>query len=332
MPLPDTACKVINGENGYVRDNASWIIGRVVRDYESWMDREVRELIPKLLDQKWKENKQRKDKKIPGSGANVPRPTQAGLCVSFYRADLATKGTSGQDAVYYIGFVTAGFQLGIAAIPCGIFGDWSILLVTAVGIALAFTTGSLSQWRKEKWACRSGSNKTVVLTRGNGAQHAIVVRSDDKGLDLEDLSAGPANVDVSASLATRIVMITLALLWILLLVSASGIKNNTWFLLAVGGFGILQNICVAGWPRNPAAFGIPLTYEGVISDTKVMGTLLQVAALEKAEGSLLEEAKRALDGPALALSMRDTFFPGKLNPDEIAIWAVIEEKVASKKQ
>merc|ERR1712093_866825 len=38
MPLPDCACKVINGRTGYVRDNSSWIIGRIVRDFESWMD------------------------------------------------------------------------------------------------------------------------------------------------------------------------------------------------------------------------------------------------------------------------------------------------------
>jgi hypothetical protein len=42
MPLPDNACKVINAKSGYVRDNASWILGRVLRDYRSWIDREVR--------------------------------------------------------------------------------------------------------------------------------------------------------------------------------------------------------------------------------------------------------------------------------------------------
>lgn len=327
MLLPDTACKLINGKNGYIRDNISWILGQVVRDYEIWMNREVRKLVPKLLDQKWKENKEEKNKMIPGSEANMPRPTRAGLCVSFYLADHATKNTSGKDVVYYSGFGIAIFQLGIAAIPCGIFGDWSILLLTAVGIALAFTTGSLSQWRREKWACRSTSNKTIVLTRGNGSQHAIVVRSDGRGLDLEHLSTGPATVDVSASHTTRLTIGILALLWILLLVSASGINNNIWFLMAVGGVGMSQNIFVAAWPRNPAAFGMPLTYKGVIGHTKVMDTLFQVAALSEVEEALSEEAKRALDGPALALSMRDTFFPGKIYPNESTEWDAIVKRV-----
>jgi hypothetical protein len=39
MPLADCACKVINGRTGYIRDNSSWIIGRVGRDFESWMDK-----------------------------------------------------------------------------------------------------------------------------------------------------------------------------------------------------------------------------------------------------------------------------------------------------
>jgi hypothetical protein len=304
MPLPDNACKVINAKSGYVRDNASWILGRVLRDYGSWMDGEVRQHLDTMLERKWRQQQDAAEAEKAGSGTSVIRPYQVGLCVSVYRAAPARPGSPGYDAVYYSGFGIAFLQLGIAAIPCGIFGDWSILLVTATGIALAFTTGSLNQWRKEKWACRRASKKTVVLTRGNGAQHAIVVRGDGVGFDLEDLAAGTVNVDVSASNLTRITVITLALLWILLLVSAAGIKSNTWFLLGVGGIGILQNVFVAGWRRTPAAFGMPLIYETVIGETGVMATLFAV-----------EERY-----PGVGLSMRDTFFPGKLRPDEVTRW------------
>ena len=71
-------------------------------------------------------------------------------------------------------------------------------------------------------------------------------------------------------------VIALAILWILLLVSASGIKSNTWFLLAVGGIGIVQNIFVAGKPRERKAFGVPLVFEKVIVETKVMKALYAV--------------------------------------------------------
>jgi hypothetical protein len=74
-----------------------------------------------------------------------------------------------------------------------------------------------------KWACRKSADKTVVLTRGNRAQYAIV---NGKGLDLEDLAAGLTNVDVSASLFTRIATGLLALLWILLLIQRAGAREG----------------------------------------------------------------------------------------------------------
>ncbi|KAK9427359.1 hypothetical protein V1505DRAFT_388864 [Lipomyces doorenjongii] len=296
MPLPDCACKVINGRTGYVRDNSSWIIGRIVRDFESWMDGgrrngPIRTHLCEMLDQRWEKDKTVMEKKEPGSGRYVARPSQAGLCVSLYKADRARPGYPGYDFAYFIGFATSVLQLGIAAIPCGIFGDWGILLVTASGMVLSFATGSLSQWSKEKWACRRNSEKTVVLTRGNGSQHAIVVMGDGKGLDLEDLAAGPTNW-------------SFFLPRILLLITAAGIRQNTWFLLSIGGIGILRNIFVAGWRRFPEAFGVPLTPAGVIGKPKVMDTLF---AIERAY-------------PGLEKSMLDTFFPGNLRPDEQQKW------------
>ena len=325
MPLPDCDCKVINGKNGYVRDNSSWIIGRILRDFEWWMDahdrdsarerkagkRPIYECLDGILSQKWRIEQEKSEKEIPGSGASIPKPSQAGLCISIYKAGDAHPGHPGYDKLYFTGFVTAIIQLGIAAIPCGIFGDWGILMITASGIILSLAVGSLSQWKKEKWACRTrNSKKTVVLTRGNGSQHAIVVMGDGKGLDLEDLAAGPTNVNVSSSYSTRIGILSLAVMWILLLITASAIGENTWFLLAVGGIGILQNIFVAGSERRPEAFGIPLKFERVIGKSKVMDTLFEV-----------EEAY-----PKLGRSMLDTFFPGKLRPNEEQRWQELEDR------
>lgn len=313
MPPADCACKVINGRNGYIRDNSSWIIGRIVRDFESWMDKgerdgPIRTHLRGMLNQRWEKDKLAAEKKEPGSGKGVARPSHAGLCVSIYKADKAKPGYPGYDLVYFIGFATTLVQLGIAAIPCGVFGDWSILLVTVVGILLSIATGSISQWSKEKWACRRDSHKTVILTRGNGSQHVIVIIGNGKGFDFEDLAAGPTNVDVSASYTTRIAVTLFAILWILLLITAAGIKQNTWFLLAIGGVGILQNIFVAGWRRFPEAFGVPLTFDNVIGKPQVMATLFAV-----------EEAY-----PRVGRSMLDTFFPGKLRPEEEKKWEDFE--------
>lgn len=305
MPLPDCSCKVINGKSGYVRDNTSWIIGRIVRDFESWKDDKVKEHLDRLIEKRWKFEQEKAEKEQTGSGQTIKKPSQAGLCVSIYNAEQAVKGYPGYDVVYWIGFVSTIIQLGIAAIPCGIFGDWGIFLVTIAGILLSFATGSLPQWAEEKWACRDKSTKNVILTRGNGSQHAIVILGGGKGLDLEDLAAGQTNVDVSASWFTRISVIVLAALWILLLITAAGIKQNSWFLLAVGGVGILQNIFVAGWRRFPKAYGIPLTFVEIIGENKVMDTLFAVEDKYHHIGA----------------SMKDTFFPGgKLWPEEEKKW------------
>lgn len=314
MPLPDCACKVINGNSGYVRDNNSWIIGRIVRDFEGWMGGPVKAHIDEMILNRWNLEKALAEKNEPGSGARVREPSQAGLCVAVYRAGRAVKGYPGYDLVYWIGFATTVFQLGIAAIPCGISGDWGILLVTVVGILLSFATGGLPQWSEEKWACRENSEKNVILTRGNGSQHAIVVLGEGKGLDLEDLAAGQTNVDVSASWSTRIWVTVLAAMWILLLITAAGFRRNTWFLLAIGGVGILQNIFVAGWRRFPEAYGIPLSLVEVIGCPKVMDTLFAV------------EEKY----PHIGASMKGTFFPGKLWPKEVERWEALEKEAKVK--
>jgi hypothetical protein len=75
-------------------------------------------------------------------------------------------------------------QMGIAAVPCGLYNDWGIILVTAVGTLLALVTGMLLQWHFEKWAFRRKTEKVVILTLGNGTRHVMVIIGADKGLIL----------------------------------------------------------------------------------------------------------------------------------------------------
>jgi hypothetical protein len=306
MPVSDCPCKVINGKTGYVRENSSWIIGRIVRDFDFWMKKpdkggsDIQNRLDELLDSKRYTERQNSN----SGGFDIPRPTKVGLCISVYDAGEGTKKPQQHELLDYTGIITAIFQLGIAAIPCGIFGDWSILLVTAIGSLLAYGTGRLPQWAKEKWACRDRSTKTIILTKGNGSQHAIVVIGNGKGLDLEDLAAGPLDPARLRSTMTRVFILGLGVLWVLLLVAAAGIKSNTWFLLAVGGLGMLENLFVAGKARAPEAFGIPLKFKQVIAEPKVMKALW---ALEESH-------------PRAGRSMLGTFFPGKLRPEETEKW------------
>lgn len=166
------------------------------------------------------------------------------VCVSVFDAAPARHGYAGYDLLCYM----AVLQLGISAIPLGIWGDWGILLVTDWD---SITTASLPQWQQEKWSCRRNSSKSIILTRGNGSQHAIVVVGTGQGLDLEDLASGPMDIDVSRASAMTPILMALSTLWIVLLIVAAGLQQNTWFLIATGGLGMFENILVAGWPRQP---------------------------------------------------------------------------------
>ena len=296
MPAPDCPCIVINGQTGYVRDNRSWIISRMVRDYETWMHRDTRDQLEKIITEKWNNQKRGKS---PGK-PDPPRPTQASLCVSIYKSGEALPGHPGKDAIYYFGLMTGVVQLGIAAIPCGIHGNWGIVVITASGILLSLAMGSLGQWKREKWACCSKTQKLVILTTGNGSQHAIVVLWEGRGLDLEDLAGGRAITDSLTTTVTKVAVILLTLLWIALLITASALNQDTWYLLAVGSIGMLQNILAAVVSRTPEQFGIPLSFQTVICRRKAMGTLFEVETNYHGVGR----------------SMLVVFFPGKLRPQE----------------
>jgi hypothetical protein len=145
----------------------------------------------------------------------------------------------------------------------------------------------------------------MILTKGNSSQHTVVIIRDNKGLDIEDLATGPNAMDVSTSFSgTKIALLILAFLWVSLLVVAAGVKQHSWFLLAIRGIRILENIFVAGSPRHPAAFGMPLNFENVIGEAKVMNTLFAV-----------EQAY-----PRVGRSILDTFFLGKLRAKERERW------------
>lgn len=263
----------------------------------------------KILRDKWKE--------LKSLDEAAEEPTRAGLVVTIYEPSATPKaGLAKRDLFFWSGLFIMLLQLGIAAIPCGLFGDWGILMITACGNVLAIVTGVLPQWKKEKWACRPKSKYSYILTRGNGAQHAIVILGNGHGLNLEDLASGQSNVESSTNTLTRAVLLALSIFWVLLLIAAAGLKENTWFLLAIGGIGIVQNVFVAGRSMKPENYGIHLDYVEVFGETKVMDTLLGV------------EKKY----PGIGRSMRDEFFPGKLPLGGVRAWEQIEQSTESDPQ
>ena len=283
---PDCSTLVFSTKFGHPRVNQSWILGRLVRDFEAyWMPDSVEEKLNAML----KQADRRK----------------AGLCISVFEASPSSAGAGVpiRDIYWFSGYAVALLQLAIAAVPWIVWGEWEIFVITAGGTILAFTTGSLPRWRAERWHCRRNSKKTFVLTRGNGSQHAIVVLGGGRGLDLEDLAtsseaAGPLG-------PTRVALLGLAALWVALLVTVSGVRNHTWFLIAVGALGMIHTIVIAGVPRRPDWFGIPLRFRQVFAERKVMD------ALKAAE----------IKYPGLGRAMLSTFFPGGTRQEDDSWWS-----------
>ncbi|KAK6542409.1 hypothetical protein TWF694_006364 [Orbilia ellipsospora] len=237
MPDPDTPIIVVNTANGYVRDNNSWVLGRFLRDYEIELERKLPSLWPDPA-----------PVNSDGKARNVS-----------LRIDILEVSSSidppAVDMTWWIGWVVIVVQLGISVIPWGLWGDWAIFMVTAAGTLFSLLSSSLPQWISEKWAWRRlWKPKTLVLTRGNGNQYAIVVVSRPGDPDIEALASARAE----ARSGTRPLFLVLTFMWMCLLITVSGIQNNRWFLIAVGGIGMLQNMWAASCVRHSSTLGLHL--------------------------------------------------------------------------
>jgi hypothetical protein len=198
MPPTDCPSVVINSQDGYVRDNQSWVLGRLLRDFE--------------------------------------KPCERGLRVVVFKALPRTEPPP-PDWIWYLGAATIVLQLGIAVVPYALYGDWGILLITLCGTALAFCHGALPQWRLEKWKGRKNPKKIVSITRGNGSENVMVVLGNRNGIDLEDLAGArvpelPHTRIFAAILATAwlVLLITVAGYkidsWYLLGIGLVGMAQN----------------------------------------------------------------------------------------------------------
>ena len=285
MPSPPAPSSIVfSTQYGHPRANESWILNRILRDYEKlWMPVQAKEKFQNML--------------------RTAKASKAGLCISVFKASNdGTAGLPKRDLYWFSGYVVALVQLGIAAVPWGTSGEWEIFLLTVVGTGLAFITGSLPQWRKERWACRRNSKKTFVLSRGNGAQHALVIQGVGRGLDLEDLAT--TSEKNGSTWRTNWIFAALAACWTVLLLAVSGIQSQSWILVAIGSIGMTHTVVVAGAPRHPAWFGIHLDYCDVFAERRVLATL--------------QSAEQAF--PGLGRSMLSTFFPGGLREEDMRWW------------
>ncbi|KAI0738281.1 hypothetical protein C8Q80DRAFT_1076112, partial [Daedaleopsis nitida] len=272
LPQPDCPTYVVNAKTGYTRENASWVLGRLLRDNEA--------------------------RKLKGGS----------LTIAFFHTDhTRPAGVPSRDWVYWSGVLVILMQLAIAVIPGPLHGNWVVLIVTAGGTLLALVGSGLGQWRDEKYAARpvnpTTGREVVVLTRGNGSTFAMVVISDRAGIRLEDLAGGRDKRRLITSVMTG----TLFLLWIVLLLTVEGLEMDAWYLLAVGGLGMLQNVLAAGATRSSDALGFHFQErlkDDVVKEKKVMQTLMRAEEREAGVG----------------LALLPLYFPGELWPEEQEFW------------
>lgn len=236
---PDVSSKIINCETGYSRINQSWLLGRLLRDYEMGIERDPG----------------------PEHKAIAVNGKWTSLRIDIFDVEDSEKPTI--DWVWGLGWLTIAAQLGISIVPWVKWDDWGIFLITASGTAFALATGSLRQWNAEKWAGRrlnkpgSGKNKSkaVFLTRGNGHKCVMMLHSSGTTWDLEALATATSE----SKCETPWLLGALVFLWTCLLIAVSGLKAHTWFLIGIGVLGMIQNIFAGAVKRDFGTFNLKLT-------------------------------------------------------------------------
>ncbi|KAH8825768.1 hypothetical protein DL96DRAFT_122838 [Flagelloscypha sp. PMI_526] len=296
LPSPDHPCSVIHVKTGNSRVNEHWMIGRILRDFETlW--------IPK--------NHQHIVKTLHLSAGRA----KAGLCLSVLQATKTHNAyMRRRDFWWWSGYGVAILQLIISIVPWGLKKNWSVFAITVAGTALAFIRSSLPHWTEELLKARIerfNSNHTFILTRGGGwAQYAVLLLGASHGLSYWNSSVPRADPFFAPSQLlkpsiTSAVFLSLAVLWSILLITSAGITDHRWYLLAVGVVGMVHTFIIAAVPRSAQHYGLHVEEKCCLVDKKVM------RVLEKAEYIY----------PGVGRSLLPVYFPGLLRQDERTFWS-----------
>jgi hypothetical protein len=310
LPPPDYPVKVFNLETAYMRENKNWILGRILRDNEAFMNKR---------------------------GAL----NGAAFRISIYKAeDRSKKRRLFTSEIIWLAVTLT--QLGVAAIPLGVDREWGVFLITFSGIVASIVAGGSPQWSIEKLPLKRLSSKYIAMTSGNGSREVMIVYGNGVALDLEELAAGESprsdrvweasrlfSARVKGKIGethkngneyrrafmydglpvglwmTRIACFCQTIFWIALLITVAGIKSHSWYIVFVGSLGMLQNAILAAVARSPDRRGLPLTLVDTIIAQRTMDGLMDLEMTVTGAGQVL----------------LDEFFPGSLTEEEIAWWS-----------
>lgn len=156
---------------------------------------------------------------------------------------------------------------------------------------LALLVGTLLQWRSEKWAAyRKNTMKKLIVTGENGTSHVMAILGNGKGMDLEDLGAAetprmkhrgePPKAWILAGVRVLFRMTQFAIhaccLGVVFLITLLGLKENAWYVLAIGRLGMVQNVVIARASHVMGTTGIHLEETETFEQTRVMDALVDV--------------------------------------------------------
>jgi hypothetical protein len=221
--MPDTDVSnamVIGVQSGHIRTTKSWILGKLLRVLNDGVDADMNAEQPHVPP----------DAQLSKSSvAETGRPWEALRISVFETVDdpVCKHGVPSRDWFWFSGFAVILLQLAIAIVPISLYQEWGTLFITIYGNTLALLEGSLPQWKEEKWSCPKSGGSTIILAQGNGTRHAILILGKKgAGLDLEILAVGTRTAPPSR--LTRFAVAILTVNWVVLLVTAAGLRLNTW--------------------------------------------------------------------------------------------------------
>ncbi|KAK8038598.1 hypothetical protein PG993_007009 [Apiospora rasikravindrae] len=236
-----------------------------------------------------------------------------GVCVVDDSKVSYRKVKSKRDWLWWSFTLGLVIQLGLAIIPMLPTAgrpqpNFYILLITVIGTLLSFLMATQRGTRQEKFGLRTGkpevgSRGVFALTKGNGHNIALIIlpnvfpEDDAEQTHLPYLDS-MATSNYHQSMYSRLATGGWAVLWIILLLMVGGAQADSWYLLGVGGVGMVHTSLIASLPRSAENHGIPLMYlkEGwTVTGSKKMEALLRLEELIPGAGFMLR--REFFNGP-----------------------------------
>ncbi|KAI1160080.1 hypothetical protein F5B18DRAFT_634368 [Nemania serpens] len=318
LPPPDYAVKVFNLKSDNCRDNRNWVIGRIFRDIEAYMSREEPMPYSGIRISVWEatENPNRHTKH------SYSKIHILGLVITVLQLVIASiplilYGDWGVLLVTATGTLLAIIMGGLPQwraekLPNrqhskAIFGLRSgngskdIVIIIGGGhcldleeLCLQETPRNEKPW--EKFAHEAPGLFTKPKKRLTSP--LLFYRTGTQRMNVRVICGLPTGFWV-----TLCICVVQSFAWLVILIAAAALAENTWFLILVEAIGMVQNAYLAAAERHPKHRNLPVQHVETIMRQKVMDGLMDLQVGYRCGRPLVSE-----------------FCPGPLQEEEVAWW------------